>query len=434
MFLPVPLRLQVTSLCRLAASVSPLEAVSPNRLVRPSRSGKRPFSAFSNRRTSVRLEPRRGRCRQGMRRDVDRHRRPRPGRLGSLEDGWRRLAALAGNPYLTPEWHAACSSRPGVEPVVVAVRSGDGALRGVLPLVRVSSGPVRWLRFPGDDLGDEYAMLVAPGDDPAEVARLAGRGLRAAGVRWDAFALYYVDAGAPWLSGLLEGLGEVATMRRGEAVRPYVDLSAGDWAGYLSALKRDDRKGWRRERRALEAGASYRLLEDPAEAEEGMAVLFRLHDMRWSDRGGRASRRRSPGGCCRVSPPPRPRGAGCGSGSSSSRASRRPPSSPGASATASATTRAASTRARPARRGSCSSRTRSRSPRRTGSGGRPGQGRERLQAPLRPGSPCRGAAGCGAAAPRAAAGRRRGPLGPPHAGLAPVAGGRDRLSRLLRRR
>ncbi len=209
------------------------------------------------------------------------------GRLGSLEDGWRRLAALAGNPYLTPEWHAACSSRPGAQPVVVAVRSGDGALRGVLPLVRVSSGPVRWLRFPGDDLGDDYAMLVAPGDDPAEVARLAGRGLRAAGVRWDAFALYYVDAGAPWLSGLLDGLGEVATMRRGEAVRPYVNLSAGDWAGYLSALKRDDRKETRRrERRALEAGASYRLLEDPAEAEEGMAVLFRLHDMRWSDRGG----------------------------------------------------------------------------------------------------------------------------------------------------
>jgi CelD/BcsL family acetyltransferase involved in cellulose biosynthesis len=210
-----------------------------------------------------------------------------PGRLGSLEDGWRRLAELAGNPYLTPEWHAACRSRPGARPVVVAVRSEDGTLRGVLPLVRDGSGPVRWLRFPGDDLGDDYAMLVAPGDDPAEVARLAGRGLRAAGVRWDAFALYYVDRSAPWLAGLLEGLGGPATMRRGEAVRPFVDLSGGDWARYLATLKRTDRKETRRlERRALEAGASYRLLEDPAQVEEGMAVLFRLHDMRWSQRGG----------------------------------------------------------------------------------------------------------------------------------------------------
>ena len=51
-----------------------------------------------------------------------------PGRLGSLEDGWRGLAALAGNPYLTPEWHAACSSRPGAQPVWSPSRR-DGALR-----------------------------------------------------------------------------------------------------------------------------------------------------------------------------------------------------------------------------------------------------------------------------------------------------------------
>ena len=210
-----------------------------------------------------------------------------PGRLGSLEDGWRRLAERAGNPYLTPEWHAACRSRPGARAVVVAVRGADGELSGVLPLVRVASGPLRWLRFPGDDLGDSYAMLVAPGEDAAEVARLAGRALRASGVGWDALALYYVNPGAPWLDALLDGLGGMATMRRSEAVRPYIDLAGVDWAGYLATLKRSDRKETRRrERRALEAGASYRLLDDPAQAEEGMAVLFRLHDMRWTDRGG----------------------------------------------------------------------------------------------------------------------------------------------------
>ncbi len=212
-----------------------------------------------------------------------------PRLLGSLEDGWRRLAELAGNPYLTPEWHAACRARDGVRPVVVAVRCDDGGLRGVLPLVRASSGPLRRLRFPGDDLGDTYTMLVAPGDDAAaaEVARLAGRGLAASGVGWDAIALHYVDAEASWLAGFLDGLGGAVALRRGEVVRPWVNLSAGDWAQYLGTLKRTDRKETRRlERRALEAGASYRTLEEPEEVEDGMACLFRLHDLRWAERGG----------------------------------------------------------------------------------------------------------------------------------------------------
>ncbi len=210
-----------------------------------------------------------------------------PALLGPLEDDWRRLAEAAGNPYLTPEWHSACRAREGARPVVVAVRSDDGALRGVLPLIRTGSGPFRRLRFPGDGLGDTYTMLVAPGDAAAEVGRLAGRALAASGVGWDAIALYYVDAGAPWLAGFLDGLGGAVALRRGEVVRPWVDLSAGDWAEYLATLKRKDRKETRRlERRALEAGASYRTLEEPGEVEDGMATLFRLHDMRWEDRGG----------------------------------------------------------------------------------------------------------------------------------------------------
>lgn len=209
------------------------------------------------------------------------------GRLGSLEDGWRRLAELAGNPYLTPEWYGACLARQGARPAVVAVRSDAGALRGVLPLVRTASGPIRQLRFPGDDLGDTYTMLAEPSDDAREVARLAGRGLRESGLRWDAFALSYVDREAAWLAGLLDGLGAPALLRRSEVVRPWVDLSCGDWTAYLATLKRTDRKETRRrERRALEAGATYRLLQDTADADDGMRSLMRLHDLRWSDRGG----------------------------------------------------------------------------------------------------------------------------------------------------
>jgi CelD/BcsL family acetyltransferase involved in cellulose biosynthesis len=209
------------------------------------------------------------------------------GRLRALEDGWRRLAELHGNPFLTPEWYAACLARSGARPAVVAVRSDDGALRGVLPLVRTGAPPRRRLRFPGDHLGDQYAILVEPGDEAREVALLAGRGLRAAGVRWDAIALFYVDEGADWLAGFLDGLGDPAVLRRGEVVRPWVDLSGGDWQAYLATLKRADRKETRRrEKRALEAGAGYRLLEDEDDAGDGMRTLMHLHDLRWNDRGG----------------------------------------------------------------------------------------------------------------------------------------------------
>jgi CelD/BcsL family acetyltransferase involved in cellulose biosynthesis len=205
--------------------------------------------------------------------------------LQPLRDEWRRLAEAHGNPYLTPEWYDACLRRGG-DAAAVVVRSPDGALRGLLPLLRQGRGPVRVLRFPGDDLGDTFELLVAPGEDAEAVARTAGRALAASPLRRDPLMLWYVDADAPWLRGLRDGLGEVAVHRRGTLTRPWVDLSCGDPAEFLAGLKRTDRKETRRrERRALEAGAAYRLVEGPDEAPAGMQELFRLHDLRWSEPG-----------------------------------------------------------------------------------------------------------------------------------------------------
>jgi CelD/BcsL family acetyltransferase involved in cellulose biosynthesis len=208
-----------------------------------------------------------------------------PERLEPLRDEWRRLAELAGNAYVTPEWLDACLARPPATPAVVEVRSADGALRGVLPLVADGApGALRWLRFPGDDLGDTFTMLVAPGDDAAAVGRLAGRALAEAGALWSALALCYVDEDALWLAGLLDGLGGLRPMRRGRVVRPYVDLAAGDWTEYLAGLKRGDRKETRRrERRVLDAGGRFTGVARPEEVGEGIEALFRLHDLRWAE-------------------------------------------------------------------------------------------------------------------------------------------------------
>jgi CelD/BcsL family acetyltransferase involved in cellulose biosynthesis len=205
--------------------------------------------------------------------------------LQPLHDEWRQLAEGRGNPYLTPEWFDACLGRGG-DAAAVVVRGADGALRGLLPLLRQASGPLRVLRFPGDDLGDTFEILVAPGEDPEAVARTAGRALAASPLRRDPLMLWYVDADAPWIRGLTDGLGAVAVHRRGTLVRPWVDLSGGDWTAFLAGLKRTDRKETRRrERRALEAGARYRLVTSPEEALAGMEELYRLHDLRWSEPG-----------------------------------------------------------------------------------------------------------------------------------------------------
>ena len=98
----------------------------------------------------------------------------------------------------------------------------------------------------------------------------------ASGVGWDAIALRYVDAEASWLAGFLDGLGGAVALRPRRGGAPLGSTCrAGDWAQYLGTLKRTDRKETRRlERRALEAGASYRTLEEPEEVEDGMACLF----------------------------------------------------------------------------------------------------------------------------------------------------------------
>ena len=205
------------------------------------------------------------------------------GGLAAIRDEWRGLAEAEGNPYLTPEWLDACLSR-GESPVVISVRSRDGALGGLLPWSGAAADRCAICISPGDDLGDTYTMLVAPAADPDHVAGLAGRALRAIrGALGHDHPRVRGPRGpvAAQLHG--RGLGAVTTLVRSAVVRPYIDLTVGSWDGFLAALKRTDRKETRRrERRAIEAGATYRLVEAPEDVDAGMRELFRLHDLRWS--------------------------------------------------------------------------------------------------------------------------------------------------------
>lgn len=210
-----------------------------------------------------------------------------------LVDEWRALAEAAGNAFTTPEWYDAYARHYGADapPFVVRVRDADGTLAGLLPLCRDAkrggAGPSalsgRTVRFAGANVGDRFGPVAVPGRE-AEVAR-AG----AAALGRDAVVLHNVDAGAPWITALGEGLrGRVAATRLRGDVMPFVPLTGHTWDSFLGARSRNFRSQVRRKERALVDGhgAKVRVTATPDEVPRDVAEFFRLHAARWDEREG----------------------------------------------------------------------------------------------------------------------------------------------------
>lgn len=198
-----------------------------------------------------------------------------------LVDEWRALAEAAGNAFTTPEWYGAYARHYGADapPFVVRVRDADGSLAGLLPLCR--SG--RTVRFAGANVGDRFAPVAVAGRE-AEVARAAAGALGR-----EAVVLHNVDAGAPWIGALGEGLrGRVAATRLRGSVMPYVPLTGHTWDTFLGARSRNFRSQVRRKERALVdgEGAKFRATAVPGEVRPDVAEFFRLHNSRWDEREG----------------------------------------------------------------------------------------------------------------------------------------------------
>ncbi|MDD7917748.1 GNAT family N-acetyltransferase [Actinomycetospora callitridis] len=198
-----------------------------------------------------------------------------------LVDEWRALAEAAGNAFTTPEWYGAYARHYGADapPFVVRVRDADGSLAGLLPLCR--SG--RTVRFAGANVGDRFAPVAVAGRE-AEVARAAAGALGR-----EAVVLHNVDAGAPWIGALGDGLrGRVAATRLRGSVMPFVPLTGHTWDTFLGARSRNFRSQVRRKERALVdgEGAKFRATAVPGEVRADVAEFFRLHNSRWDEREG----------------------------------------------------------------------------------------------------------------------------------------------------
>ena len=210
------------------------------------------------------------------------------GRLEPVEDRWRELCTAAGVPFTTPEWvRAWLAHNPASTPVVGVVREGDEVI-GILPFVLSRRAGLRVLHPAGDDLSDSFGPVCADAGRAPQVAAAVARAIAGHGPRWDVISLAHVDLAARWHMAFMAALPwRVTPIERRRLECPEIAAAGGTWDDYMAGRRRTVRKETRRRRRRLEEDPGQRMRPaGPGEALSATATLFRLHDMRWDDRGG----------------------------------------------------------------------------------------------------------------------------------------------------
>jgi CelD/BcsL family acetyltransferase involved in cellulose biosynthesis len=208
-----------------------------------------------------------------------------------LASAWTELAELRENPFLTHEWYrSSIEARPAEEPFAIAWRS-DGEIRGVLPLVAVSAGPVKLLRFAGARRADWLTPACRP-EDEAAMAQACADLLERERANWQAIRLDRIDAGCSWPAALERAGGRLAKgPSRRRDVLPYISFDGRGFDGYMADRSRNFRSQLRRRRKRLERdhGLTFRMTTTSRELSVDLDTFFRLHDERWERRGRSSS-------------------------------------------------------------------------------------------------------------------------------------------------
>jgi CelD/BcsL family acetyltransferase involved in cellulose biosynthesis len=206
--------------------------------------------------------------------------------LDALADEWRRLAVRRGNPFITPEWFQAWlrAYGPGWAPHVAVVRSPDGGLQGLVPLIRSTGARRATLR---SCRGDRFHPVAEPGDEEA-VAAAAATALAPRDRPVGSLVLDNVDSDAGWWPALAAAApAGLATVKRPEIPLPFVELQGLSWEQYLAGRSRDLRSQLGRKMRSLhrEHEVRVRRTQRREELPDDLSSLFALHEARWAQRG-----------------------------------------------------------------------------------------------------------------------------------------------------
>lgn len=208
------------------------------------------------------------------------------GEVTALSAEWRELAERRGNAFLTPEWFLAWLRHFGQdwEPHVAVVRTPGGTLRGLLPLLSSKSKGRRELRV--CPIGDRFHPVAEAGDEEA-VATAAAPAIAPPGPGLRSLLLENVDTGGEWWRALAKAFpAPLATVERGEATLPFVELAGLSWDEYLAGRSRQLRSQLGRKLRSLrrDHDVQFRRTRSADEVPADLATLLKLHDARWAER------------------------------------------------------------------------------------------------------------------------------------------------------
>lgn len=203
---------------------------------------------------------------------------------------WRvLLAEAAATPFQSDAWlgawYASMADGRRVEPVLVEVRDGSGALAFALPLVRISgAGPVR-IEFADRGITDYNAPILGPAAPrDADAAALAWNAVRKALPRADLLVFTkLIDDLRGRRNPLLDALPVQVSKLHGNVVR--IDGSFDDW---LKSLAKHDRKEFGRFLRVFlrEPGTRFERITNRADAARVLLWLENEQRERARLRGG----------------------------------------------------------------------------------------------------------------------------------------------------
>jgi CelD/BcsL family acetyltransferase involved in cellulose biosynthesis len=205
---------------------------------------------------------------------------------------WDDLAVLRCSPYCSPAWMIAWWRH--VAPAeallrVVAVFEGED-LVGVAPFFTDRGfGGVRRYRLLGATTSAPLDILARPGVEGA-VASETVRHLAKNDPRPDAIMFEGISGDSPWprlLSELWPGAGKLRLRMQFSQPAPFVDLRGSTYAEWFASRSANFRSNMRRGLKDVQKhGAAVRLTTDRQTLTPDLEAFARLHQLRWSTRGG----------------------------------------------------------------------------------------------------------------------------------------------------
>lgn len=209
----------------------------------------------------------------------------------TLRPEWLRLLGEMSfqSVFFTPHWQETWWRHFGAgrQLAILTVRSGDGRLQGLAPLMRShGDAAITRLEFIGDlELCDYFDLLIAP-QRQDDVAQAMADYLVPQASEEVEICLNNLSARSPTPALLQDSLARQGLVLETETIEtcPTIALPA-DWNAYLATLRGKDRHELRRKIRRAENAAelAYTVTGTPDRLDEDLDTFIALHRMSQQD-------------------------------------------------------------------------------------------------------------------------------------------------------